>query len=268
MPDTSDKANRDSLDCGNATGDEVIDRLYSAYPNWKTHYEHDTPETRGAQFATEIGRVGLPPKARIVEVGFGGGVFLDWARSAGFEAYGVERNETFCQRAQERGHRVVCGTLQELDEKLRGQVDLILCFDVLEHLSVTQILQLLNDTQEFLTRNGKFIARFPNGASPFGRLPQHGDHTHKTILSADSMAQLAALEGYRLISAHNAARPMAVAGRSRWWDNVFLRRCVYGLRDLVNIFLSGLYFGKKVPMDPNVTIILQRQELEPDLKDQ
>ena len=239
-----------------ATDAEIVDLLYAAYPAWKVDWERDEPRRRAAQFSTEMRRAGLAPGARIIEIGFGGGVFLDWARSAGFEVFGVERNEAFCLSARERGHDVERGTLATLEDKDRGQADLPVCFDVLEHLTLGEITDLLTDARAFLRTNGRVVARFPNGASPFGRVWQHGDLTHKTTLSADSIGQLGALAGYRLVSTHNAARPMGSS--KRWRGRAALRRCIYGLRDIVNVAICGLYFGKLMPVDANVTVVLEK----------
>jgi hypothetical protein len=35
------------------------------------------------------------------------------------------------------------------------------------------------------------------------------------------------------------------------------RRAVYGVRNIIEIVLGFTYFGKRVPMDPNVVVVLQ-----------
>ena len=40
------------------------------------------------------------------------------------------------------------------------------------------------------------VSRFPNGQSPFGRVFQHGDFSHKSTLSTYKIEYLAALTGF------------------------------------------------------------------------
>ena len=61
----------------------------------------------------------------------------------------------------------------------------------MEHISKEDLENFLSDVQRVLIKGGKFIARVPNGDSPFGLPLQHGDVTHKTVIGSGMMKYLA-----------------------------------------------------------------------------
>ncbi|MGE5184621.1 MAG: class I SAM-dependent methyltransferase, partial [Acidobacteriota bacterium] len=69
---------------------------------------------------------------KLVEIGCAYGFFLDEARAAGFDAYGVEVSDAARTAAQSRGH-VVARSLGELAG--HGPFDAAVMLDVIEHLA-------------------------------------------------------------------------------------------------------------------------------------
>jgi len=61
--------------------------------------------------------------------------------------------------------------------------DVIVVFDVLEHLTLEEILIFLDRAKQLLVTGGVIIARVPNCASPYGLAYQNGDFTHLTQFS-------------------------------------------------------------------------------------
>jgi 2-polyprenyl-3-methyl-5-hydroxy-6-metoxy-1,4-benzoquinol methylase len=203
-------------------------------------------------FAIEIARAGAVSPAAILEVGFGYGHFLDWAAERGYRITGVEIIETLVERARERGHRAFCGMAHQVPEIAQNRFELIVAFDVLEHLLIDEITALLRFAKAVLTPHGRFLARFPNGASPFGAFYQSGDITHVTALSPSRVKQIAAPVGLELVGSFNAARPLMQSRRP-----AVLTKARYAARDLIEFAIGNVYYGKRVPLDPNVTVVLQ-----------
>lgn len=72
------------------------------------------------------------PKASILDVGCGPGWFLARARQLGFDAAGVEVGSAPVKLLQEKGFRVICGSLESIPKD--WQPDVVTLFEVLEHL--------------------------------------------------------------------------------------------------------------------------------------
>lgn len=223
------------------------ERLYQSYLNFHPIADDDRSNE---VFAAELQRAKIHPPARILEIGFGRGHFLDWAGKNGYEVSGVEIIEEFVRKARDRGHVVFTGTVQAVIDP-GNQYDLIVAFDVFEHLSIPEIIDLLQFTKQILSKDGVVLARFPNGSSPFGAHYQNGDATHSTALSGTRIGQIALVAGMRLVFAGNSARSLRT-GRRHW----ALKRVAYIVRDIIEWAIGQIYFGERIPLDPNLTVII------------
>lgn len=65
-----------------------------------------------------------------------------------------------------------------------GKLDLVVAFDVMEHMTREQLLVLFDTLAALLKSGGHVLARFPNAQSPLGCVTQNGDWTHRSALSA------------------------------------------------------------------------------------
>ena len=69
---------------------EIRQAFYDTYTKWKEWEAGDGYLDRSDVFIKELGRTNIPTNARILEIGFGEGLFLDWAKSQGFKPIGIE----------------------------------------------------------------------------------------------------------------------------------------------------------------------------------
>lgn len=238
---------------------EDSEDLYADYislKRWSTRQGLDSIPAAPAQyFEKEMRRAGFHTGMEVLELGFGEGLFLDWAARKGARVCGVELMASLCDMVAGRHAAIHCGELPALAEEgvIRGPFDLLVAFDVFEHLDHDQLLAYLRSARSLLRKGGKVVARFPNGVSPFGRVHQHGDITHRTTLGPFSLRQLALMTGLELEGVYNSAR--VVVGpfrkRVRW-------RMVYFTRDLAERVIGYLYFSKRLPLDPNLTAVLRK----------
>lgn len=229
--------------------DRIRAQLYGSYAEFRAEMGcRDETEN----FVQEARRAGLRSGQSVLEIGFGEGRFLDWARGYGCDSAGIETNSAYVASAALRGHRVVCGDAAS-QENLGGQFDFIVAFDVLEHLTLAQLVRTLQAVSRALKPEGVFLARFPNGASPFSNPYQHGDFTHVNVLSPARLTQLEPLVGLKVVSSADAIRVLGIGDRPIWlkWLAVMVRRAIGTVIGLV-------YYGANIPLDPNVTVKLRR----------
>lgn len=128
-----------------------------------------------------------PSPLRVLEIGFGNGQFLGWCRQRGHAVTGIEANAVLLARATQAGFDCHAS----LDALARTPFDLIVLFDVLEHLQEATLTDFLSELACRLSVAGQIVLRTPNGASPFGLNNQHGDPTHAAILTPNKFHYLA-----------------------------------------------------------------------------
>jgi 2-polyprenyl-3-methyl-5-hydroxy-6-metoxy-1,4-benzoquinol methylase len=221
-------------------------RLYGDYVAFKG-WEGDGAARSSGDFAALLRLSGKHPPYRLLDIGFGRGDLLDWAKIQGIQTHGLEIIPELVERARARGHDVRRGDLSAFPADL---FDVVIATDVLEHLSVEQLQQMLREVRRVLKDDGAFIARFPNGQSPFSGAYQHGDLTHVLHLTPNALRQLAGAAGLSVTGAHNF-RPMTrgLGGLKR--------SAAYLLRDIVEAIVGYAYFGHRMPMDPNIVVVIR-----------
>lgn len=116
----------------------------------------------------------------VLEIGPGGGEFLDVLRQSGVRAVGVDNDAGMVEIARSRGHDVVLADgaayLDDLEEDSFGGV---FCAHLLEHLDVADAAKLVERVARVLRAGGVFVAVVPNAASysvltrDFWRDPTH-----------------------------------------------------------------------------------------------
>jgi SAM-dependent methyltransferase len=219
--------------------------LYNSYSSFKG-WGDTTPSVPPEEFEEILALGKCKPSARILEIGFGSGQFLDWARGAGHEVVGIEIIPEMITAATSRGHIVYQNPGSEID----GLFDLIVAIDVLEHIPHDDLVMTLSRCRRWLAPDGCLVARFPNGDSPFSARYQNGDATHLKPLTASSLAQIAAPVGMRLAHAGNSrALPKNLSAALK-------RRLIYTLRDMAETVIGRLYYSSRVPMDPNILVVM------------
>jgi SAM-dependent methyltransferase len=192
---------------------------------------------------------------RVLELGFGNGPFLGWCRGRPIDYYGVEIDPAMRERARTFGVAVPDSLFDSELATLAGSFDLIAAFDVIEHIEQDQLAAVFSQIEKLLKRGGHFIAQFPNGDSPFGRVNQHGDMTHVTTLGRGKIHHLASLSKLTVVSIADPKRP---------WKNVGLRnaaRRMFGglAKRVLEASIRTLYFGgESVCFDRNSVAVLRK----------
>ena len=228
-------------------------QLYGGYADWKGWHGEFSPSDREARyFAAELTDVPLAGK-RVLEIGFGNGSFLAWAKARGADVVGTEIDAAMLERARAKGFDAQPASLEALVAS--GQrFDLVAAFDVFEHWDKPALVENLKQIAALLRPDGLVLARFPNGQSPFGRVHQYGDLTHQTVLSASSVAQLARRTGFAVVRVGNACS-VPVRGdffsllKHHWrrWQRARIERRI-----------GKIYGFGRLALDPNLSALLRR----------
>jgi SAM-dependent methyltransferase len=108
-----------------------------------------------------------PPGRRLLDVGAAYGLFLKVARDAGWDAEGVEIAPDCAAEARRiSGAPVAAGDF--LNVELQGQFDVIVMFDVIEHMR--DPLACMRRARELLVPGGRLVIETGDHASPWARL--------------------------------------------------------------------------------------------------
>ena len=224
---------------------------YDGYESWKgwseTSFMVPTPMDN-AYFDLEMRAIPVSGE-HVLEIGFGNGRFLGWAKARGAQVYGTELSEQ--GRTFAAAHDVVVLPIdlaQSLDTH-RARFGVIAAFDVLEHLSFDAIRAMLDQIGVLLRPGGYCILRFPNGQGLLSGLYQSGDYTHVSTLSASIMSQFVAATALEIIRAESSAIP----------DEGIAHKLRTVLRQGFEALLCRLY-AFRGPLGPNLTVVLQKKE--------
>lgn len=222
------------------------DSFYTAdYVDWKGWQKlFKTTALEAETFAAELSKVPLRDR-RVLEIGFGAGAFMAWARQQGAQITGCELIEKLCAVGIEQGFDARFGGVDSIAPQ-DAAFDLIVAFDVMEHVPSDHLPGFMRAVRQRLASDGLFLARMPNGASPWGLINQYGDLSHTTVLSPGRLQQLAEQTGFVLQSCRNAARVRPDGeGLLKWKIRTIAR-------DALHRLVCTAFGWWQVPLDPNI----------------
>jgi len=224
--------------------------FYRGYESHKNWLETDTiGHESSAYFQALFEELGISKPITILEIGFGQGHLLDWARSAGHRITGVELLPEMADRAKSRGHDVVYGPFEGTNFT-SSHFDLLVALDVIEHLTLPELVAFFESARSTLKPGGRIVLRFPNGQSPFFGFHQHSDITHKQCLSRSAVSQVCAPLGFEVTrSIRLRTYPKGLMPKLR-------RCCAYVLRAGIEYVIGYAYYGGKKNLDPNQVLLI------------
>ena len=241
---------------------------YQRFKGWQSERFGNYRQSQAAYFrhscatASRLGGQASDQSMRLLEIGFGNGAFLGWARDQGHEVHGVEVQPQCLEAGRAAGFSVY-PSLSALAQSLgTGQFDGVVMLDVLEHIPAEDLLQFLKDVRQVMRPTGWMALRFPNGDSPFGRRNQHGDLTHGCTLGSVAVHQLAGMTGYRVLSI--GCQPLPIVGNNLL--RALIHACLLVARFIFELPLQALlnlyYPGQLMwyPLHPNLAVWLKVEE--------
>jgi len=157
---------------------------YINWKNWDSELFGKTSKLEEVYFGNIIKLLHLKPSPKILEIGFGNGSFLGYLTNKNFNCVGLESNKHLVNLAI-KNHFSAYQSFEELGAT--EKYDLIVLFDVIEHIPAEDIEDFLKEISSYLEASGSVFLRFPNGASPLGLANQHGDVTHCNIITMSKL---------------------------------------------------------------------------------
>ena len=207
-------------------------------------------------FAKEMASLDTgPPKSgscRILEIGFGNGAFMGWCRVNGIPCDGLEINPVQIAKAKEGGF-VAFASFDEIGD---SSYDLVVGFDILEHVESTELAAFLGNVKDVCRPGSAMIFRFPNGDNPFSLWMQNGDVTHRNFIGSGMISQASTLAGLtlkRVSEPATALDSLSIIARVKIVLGLWLRQLVG--RFLIALFMSG---QKNIRFSPNLLVELRK----------
>lgn len=228
-----------------------LNDVYNDYDSWKGWSSTLGSAQDRRIIDIELGRAGVSAPARVLEIGFGAGALLLYLKSLGYECWGIERRGEHDDALSRQGITVRNGDIADLPE---AHFDLVCAMDVLEHLEKPEILDILRKINTVLKPGGRLLARFPNGASPFGAMNQSADLTHLTLLSISSFSQACSVANLKFVGGWNSAVSWRADGALR----SLVKPLLLAGRRLCEVAVGAIYYGERRPLDMNVTVCAER----------
>ena len=155
--------------------------------------------------------------------------------------HGLEENSKLVEFAKNNGFDASEGS--DLKKVTNNKYDLIVAFDVLEHLDNFELKSLFFEINDKLKNNGFFLARFPNGDSFAGLQYQNGDITHKTFIGSNKALYFSSTIGARAIS----IKGQETAIDFKNFPLCLIKVIIIIFRYITNLFLNFILFnGRKI----------------------
>lgn len=196
-------------------------------------------------------------KLTVLEIGFGNGSFLNYARRKEWEIEGTEISEKLIELARNQNYNV--HLISTLDVLENNKYDLIVAFDVIEHIKSDNIINFFEEVGRILKPGGIVVARFPNGDSPFGLVNQNGDITHVQCIGSGKARYIALTSEMDILYLGSPAEPIFCGSVIHFFHRLISKPVKF----ICNIFVKLIYFPRsKINfMSSNLTMILKKRDV-------
>jgi 2-polyprenyl-3-methyl-5-hydroxy-6-metoxy-1,4-benzoquinol methylase len=141
-------------------------------------------------------------QSAILDLGCGDGGLFSVAQDLGYrQLTGIDLSAEQVQIAHARGLSQIqqAEIIPFLQRKAPGTFDLVVTFDVLEHLTKKELMLVIGEVHRILKDGGRWIIHVPNGQSPFFGRIRYGDFTHELAFTQRSLASVLRVGGFSSI---------------------------------------------------------------------
>jgi hypothetical protein len=189
---------------------------------------------------------------RVLDIGFGNGSFLGWAKSLGYACTGLEVNERLVHRANNAGIPAV-SDFSDIQASENQLFQVVTAFDVLEHIRREDLINFLRDVRSICSCDAVVILRFPNGDNPFSVFMQNGDVTHQTWIGRGMLRQIAHLAGFDVASLRAPVIPTKGSTLKRRVTVALGSHARWAVGKMISTLFMG---GAELSLSPNLLAVL------------
>lgn len=235
---------------------------YSAWKGWQGADFGRFETEAGIYYAQELHASGIASvlDLRVGELGYGNGAFAGWVRKAGGCWVGREAIPELQQRATQAGFEVIAAEADFSNAFGSGKLDLVVAFDVVEHMEIDAIRSFLVEAKDALRPGGLLLVRVPSGDSPFSGAVFHGDLSHRTLLGSSAARQLAMEAGLEVSQIRSPVMPVRGLGPVRAARRMLVRLA----QALVFSFVRHVLLGNgSAVVSPNMIVVLRKKGVPP-----
>jgi 2-polyprenyl-3-methyl-5-hydroxy-6-metoxy-1,4-benzoquinol methylase len=223
---------------------------YGSLKGWDKQEFMNTPDGDRLFYEHYLGDLPIRDHS-VLEVGFGNGGFLGWAKDKGARVFGTELLESALNKAISYGVEVLPVDIISSVDRLRNKLCVFAAIDVMEHLTADQHYKLLSCASEMLVAGGRLLLRFPNGQSPLSLPMQYGDSTHVSIVSIPNIERM--IEEMPLKVVYAGAPIRTLTGSTARRAMLYVKYAIRGISDKMIQLLYG-----KIPLYENAVMLIER----------
>ncbi len=179
-------------------------RIYSHYVEaWDEEnvpHSADDLESRGQTMRYVIDTFFPADKsAAILDLGCGHGTLVHFAQQAGYrntQGFDVSGQQVELARTLGISNIAQGDLMATLKAIPSASLDTVVAFDVIEHFTKDELIDLVDAIHAVLKPNGCWIIHAPNANSPFVGAVRYGDFTHEQAFTPSSLQQLLKASGF------------------------------------------------------------------------
>ena len=153
--------------------------------------------------------------AKILDIACGSGHLLHFLQSQGYSrTQGIDLGAEQLEIARKMGVKnIEAGDLFTFLKEYQDHFDLIIAFQIIEHLSKNEAVDCMDLIYRALKEGGKVLVATPNVTSPAGLWSTFGDFTHELVFTSRSLSQLLRVSGFSNVGIYGQG-PVAYNFRS------------------------------------------------------
>ncbi|HUS10196.1 MAG TPA: methyltransferase domain-containing protein [Pyrinomonadaceae bacterium] len=180
----------------------VRDRLYGQYRSNQTALKPDDERRQRAPYLRRLIKRHFPRdrNSRILDLGCGSGTLLYFLREAGYTFLcGVDNSTEQIEQARMLGFSEVRqeDVFNFLSSAPSASFDVVAAFDIIEHLTKSELLLFADEIHRTLAPGGLWIIHAPNAEGFLGSRIRYSDLTHEQAFTPASIEQLGRAAGFR-----------------------------------------------------------------------
>ena len=136
----------------------ILEEKKTYFDNYWREQSTEIADPRGRQRAMAVLSLLDKKSGRLLDVGCGRGIALDFFAYRGFDVTGVDISPEAVNMVKKKGHQAYIIDLER--DEIPGKYDFVLCLEVLQQLYDPS--KLLNKLKSSLAPNGEMLVSLPN----------------------------------------------------------------------------------------------------------